>query len=114
MRCFFFFFKFFDYLIRIAFFLVGDNFMIFNDVNDTLRSQIILVVDGSNDTCLDLPVLGQIPPILWMRMNISGIWGLFSSSFRLHIIGKNINCDNQNDGSVFKVILSIKKTKVIL
>lgn len=88
--------------------------MIFNDVNDTLRSQILLVVDGSNDTCLDLPVLGQIPPILWMRMNISGIWGLFSSSFRLNIIGKNINCDDQNDGSVLKVILSIKKTKVIL
>lgn len=64
--------------------------MIFNDVNDTLRSQILLVVDGSNDTCLDLPVLGQIPPILWMRMNISGIWGQFSSSFRLKTLLERI------------------------
>lgn len=78
--------------------------MIFNDANDTLRSKIPSLVDGSNDTCLDLPVLGQTPPILWMRMNISGIWGLFSSGFRLSVFGNNINCDNQNEDSVLRVM----------
>lgn len=78
--------------------------MIFNDANDKLRSKIPSLVDGSNDTCLDLPVLGQTPPILWMRMNISGIWGLFSSGFRLSVFGNNINCDNQNEDSVLRVM----------
>lgn len=78
--------------------------MIFNDANDKLRSKILSLVDGSNDTCLDLPVLGQTPPILWMRMNISGIWGLFSSGFRLSVFGNNINCDNQNEDSVLRVM----------
>lgn len=78
--------------------------MIFNDANDTLRSKIPSLVDGSNDTCLDLPVLGQTPPILWMRMNISGIWGLFSSGFRISVFGNNINCDNQNEDSVLRVM----------
>lgn len=84
--------------------------MIFNDVNNTLRSKIPSVIDGSNDTCIDLPVLGKTPPILWMRMNISGIWGLFSSSFRFSIIGNNINCDNQNDDSVLKVMFKNPKS----
>lgn len=78
--------------------------MIFNDANDKLRSKIPSLVDGSNDTCLDLPVRGQTPPILWMRMNISGIWGLFSSGFRLSVFGNNINCDNQNEDSVLRVM----------
>lgn len=82
---------------------VEEGFEVFNDINGTITSNMISVFDSKNDTCVKLPVIGQTPPILWMRINTSMIWGLAPSAFQLTVIGQGISCNKHNNVTLLQV-----------
>lgn len=88
---------------------VEEGFEVFNDINGTITSNMISVFDSKNDTCVNLPVIGQTPPILWMRINTAMIWGLAPSAFQLTVIGQEISCNKHNN-----TILQVKKATCII
>ena len=64
---------------------------------------MIAVLDGKNETCIPLPVQGQSPPILWIRLNTSTVWGLGLSAFQFSVLGHGLICSMQNHDTVLKV-----------
>ena len=76
---------------------------------------MIAVLDGKNETCIPLPVQGQSPPILWIRLNTSTVWELGLSAFQLSVLGHGLICSMQNHDTVMKVykLFDFRKSWVI-
>eukprot|EP00105_Crassostrea_gigas_P036555 XP_019920703.1 PREDICTED: uncharacterized protein LOC105323112 [Crassostrea gigas] len=89
-----------------------EGFEVFNDINGTITSNMISVFDSKNDTCVKLPVIGQTPPILWMRINTSMIWGLAPSAFQLTVIGQGISCNKHNNVTLLQVLFPISSPMI--
>jgi hypothetical protein len=78
---------------------------ILNDRNNSLLKQYHKLLDGDNNTCLDLPARGSFPPIFWTK--IPTFWlGVDSSSFKFTLIGKGISC-HRNGKKVSMVMMLI-------
>ena len=76
---------------------------------------MIAVLDGKNETCIPLPVQGQSPPILWIRLNTSTVWELGLSAFQFSVLGHGLICSMQNHDTVMKVykLFDFRKSWVI-
>jgi hypothetical protein len=64
---------------------------ILNDRNNTFIGQFHKLLDGDNNTCVNLPSDGDFPPIFWTRFHISWL-GVSATPFQITLIGTNISC----------------------
>nr|XP_022298967.1 uncharacterized protein LOC111107860 [Crassostrea virginica] len=76
---------------------------IFNDDSGNLKTQVPIVLDGDNNTCFDLPVQGDTPPLFWVRMNTSVIFGINPAQFDIVVSGEGISCAKHSSKRVLQV-----------
>ncbi|XP_069108351.1 uncharacterized protein [Argopecten irradians] len=62
-----------------------------DEANLILRT-IPFVLDGNLNICIDLPIPGDSPPMLWMVITNIALFNLTSNRIRVSIIGDNIEC----------------------
>ena len=88
---------------------VDGHIDIFNDDSGNLKTQVPIVLDGDINTCFDLPVQGDTPPLFWVRMNTSVIFGINPAQFDIVVSGEGISCAKHSS----KRVLQVKKNPTI-
>jgi hypothetical protein len=64
---------------------------ILNDKNNTFLRQFHKLLDGDNNTCVDLPVKGSFPPIFWTIIHTAWL-KITASPFEITLVGKGVSC----------------------
>ncbi|XP_033745540.1 uncharacterized protein LOC117331055 [Pecten maximus] len=75
---------------------------IFRDTGDVLLRQMPWVLDKNPNTCFDLPVQGETPPVLYVRMNTT-LLGLDINNFSLNVTGDGLYCDRHGTSRVVQI-----------
>lgn len=79
---------------------------ILNDENGKLLSTIHLILDNNITTCLRLPVNGEVPPLLWMKMNTSWL-GITPKEYKVTFRGVDITCNSHGRKSLLVNIFDL-------
>ncbi|XP_062581869.1 uncharacterized protein LOC134243645 [Saccostrea cucullata] len=64
---------------------------IYNDIYGIILSKLHLLLDKENSSCFNLPIKGDNPPLLWMRMQTL-VLGISPAPFNVTVRGKGISC----------------------
>lgn len=65
--------------------------LIFDDENDNISDKIGKVLDGSNKSCVRIPVQGDNPPLLLMKL-YTGWLKIYPAAFNITVVGESISC----------------------
>ncbi|XP_056006425.1 uncharacterized protein LOC125659286 isoform X2 [Ostrea edulis] len=82
---------------------------ILKDRNNTLLGQFHKLLDGDNSTCVDLPVMGNFPPLFWTRVHTAW-FRINASTFEITLIGKDISCQ-RNGYKISQVSIPTSSSK---
>lgn len=75
---------------------------IFSDSNDALLREIPWALDQNINTCMNIPVQGETPPVLYVRMNTT-LLGININSFSLNVSGNGLYCDRHGTSRVVQI-----------
>ncbi|OWF45821.1 hypothetical protein KP79_PYT11255 [Mizuhopecten yessoensis] len=75
---------------------------IFRDTGGVLLRQMPWALDNDPNTCFDLPVQGDTPPVLYARMNTT-LLGINIDKFSLNVTGDGLYCDRHDSSRVIQI-----------
>lgn len=65
--------------------------LIFEDENGTVSSKIHKVLDRNNDSCIRIPVQGDNPPVMLMKLYTAWL-KIHPAAFNITVVGESISC----------------------
>ncbi|XP_060071684.1 uncharacterized protein LOC132551513 [Ylistrum balloti] len=77
-----------------------DYVTIVNDDNKVMLRMLPYALDQDINTCFDLPVPGDFPSMLWLRIKNMSLFGVTSQKFVVHAIGEGIECTRIGQKSI--------------
>ncbi|XP_061193785.1 uncharacterized protein LOC133202024 [Saccostrea echinata] len=80
-----------------------ESIFIFNDLNGAKKSEIAIVFDDNEGTCLPLPSQEDFTPFLMMSIPTEPVFGIQAKPFTLNISGIGISCDRHSNSRMLQV-----------
>ncbi|XP_060073477.1 uncharacterized protein LOC132553229 [Ylistrum balloti] len=77
-----------------------DYITIVKDDNKVMLRMLPYALDQDLNTCFDLPVPGDFPPMLWLKIKNMSLFGVTSQKFVVHAIGQGIECTRIGQKSI--------------